>query len=100
MPADDSNKVYTAEQIAAQLSGNLPHWSYEDGHIARTFKTRNWVRMQMLFNAIGFLAEKADHHPDMIASYGSLNVRIMTHSAGGITDKDFDLAAKIDALAE
>ncbi len=93
-----AESVYTAEQIAARLSSELPHWSYEDGHLTRSYKTRNWTDTQMLFNAIGYLAEKADHHPDMTASYGSLSVKIMTHSAGGVTDKDFALAAQIEAL--
>jgi 4a-hydroxytetrahydrobiopterin dehydratase len=53
----------------------------------------------MLLNAIAYLAEQADHHPDITASYAALAVRLTTHSAGGITDKDFDLAEKIEALA-
>jgi 4a-hydroxytetrahydrobiopterin dehydratase len=53
----------------------------------------------MLFNAIAYLAEEADHHPDITASYASLEIRLMTHSAGGITDKDFNLAGRIEALA-
>ena len=52
----------------------------------------------MLFNAIAYLAEQADHHPDITASYASLEIRLMTHSAGGVTDKDFRLAGKIEAL--
>jgi pterin-4a-carbinolamine dehydratase len=53
----------------------------------------------MFLNAVGYLAEQADHHPDLAASYASLEVRLMTHSAGGVTDKDFDLAIRIEALA-
>lgn len=93
-------KTFDQTAIEKRLRSDLPGWSFADGHLVRTFKTGNWVNMQLLFNAVGYLAEKADHHPDMIASYGSLTVKIMTHSAGGITDKDFDLAAKISALTE
>lgn len=93
------SETYAPEQITARLSEKLPQWSFEDGHLCRTYKTRKWPATLMLFNAIGYLAEKADHHPDMNASYASLEVRLMTHSAGGITDKDFDLAAQIEALA-
>lgn len=88
------------EQIKSRLSADLANWSYEDRHLTRTFKTKNWTDMQMLFNAIGYLAEKADHHPDMTASYGSLTVKIMTHSEKGITEKDFALAAQIDTLTD
>jgi 4a-hydroxytetrahydrobiopterin dehydratase len=95
-----SGKTYDETAIEARIRSGLPGWSFSEGHLTRTFKTGNWVKTQLLFNAISYLAEKADHHPDMIASYGSLTVKVMTHSAGGITDKDFDLASKISALTE
>ena len=50
----------------------------------------------MVINAIGHLAEAAWHHPDLAASYASVEVRLSTHSAAGITDKDFALARKIE----
>jgi 4a-hydroxytetrahydrobiopterin dehydratase len=53
----------------------------------------------MLVNAIGFVAEAADHHPDLNISWSSVTVKLNTHSAKGITDKDFELAGRIDALA-
>jgi 4a-hydroxytetrahydrobiopterin dehydratase len=95
-----SGTTYGETAIEARLRADLPGWSYTDGHLTRTFKTGNWVNTQLLFNAIGYLAERADHHPDMTASYGTLAIKIMTHSAGGITDKDFNLASKITALTE
>lgn len=99
MPQTPSGKTYTPDEIRARLSAELPQWALKDGHLCRTYKTKKWPETVMLFNAIGFLAEKADHHPDMNASYASLDVRLMTHSAGGITDKDFDLAVEIETLA-
>ncbi len=95
-----SGKTYDETAVETRIRSELPGWSFVEGHLTRSFKTGNWVNTQMLFNAIGYLAEKADHHPDIVASYGSLTVKIMTHSAGGITDKDFDLATKISALTE
>ena len=92
-------KIFTSEEIEARLARDLPQWRYEDGHIKRTYKTGKWPATLMLLNAVGYLAEQADHHPDLAASYGSLEVRLMTHSAGGITDKDFDLGIRIEALA-
>jgi 4a-hydroxytetrahydrobiopterin dehydratase len=53
----------------------------------------------MLVNAIGYVAEAAYHHPDLSVTWGRVTVKLSTHSAGGITDKDFSLAAKIDEVA-
>lgn len=92
--------VYDETAIEARLRSELPGWSHADGHLMRVYRTGNWINAQLLFNAIGYLAEKADHHPDITASYGKLTVKIMTHSAGGITEKDFALASKISALTD
>jgi 4a-hydroxytetrahydrobiopterin dehydratase len=94
-----SDKVYAPDEARARLTQSLPQWTLTDGQLARTYKTRKWPETVMLLNAIAYLAEQADHHPDITASYASLGVRLITHSAGGITDKDFDLAEKIEALA-
>jgi 4a-hydroxytetrahydrobiopterin dehydratase len=88
--------VFTEAQIAARLQHELPRWSFEHGHIERVFKTAGWKASLMVVNAIGHLAEVAWHHPDLAVSYASVTVRLMTHDAGGITDKDFELARKIE----
>jgi 4a-hydroxytetrahydrobiopterin dehydratase len=92
-------KTYPTDAVQARLAEHLPQWTFEDGHLRRIYKTRKWPETVMLFNAIAYLAEQADHHPDITASYASLEIRLMTHSAGGITDKDFNLAGRIEALA-
>jgi 4a-hydroxytetrahydrobiopterin dehydratase len=94
-----SEKTYGAHEIEARLAASLPGWSFKDGHLRRIYKTKNWPETMMLFNAIGYIAEIAWHHPDIAASYNSLEVKLMTHSAGGITEKDFALAHKIEAIA-
>lgn len=99
MPETKSDRPYKPDEISARLLVELPQWELKDSHICRTYKTNKWTETLMLFNAIGYLAEKCDHHPDMTASHASLAIRLMTHSAGGITDKDFDLAGKIEKLA-
>jgi 4a-hydroxytetrahydrobiopterin dehydratase len=53
----------------------------------------------MLVNAIGYMAEAAYHHPDLTVTYARVTVKLSTHSAGGITDKDFELARRIEDLA-
>ena len=53
----------------------------------------------MLVNAIGYVAEAAYHHPDLSVTWGRVTVKLSTHSAGGITDKDFELARQIEDVA-
>jgi 4a-hydroxytetrahydrobiopterin dehydratase len=90
--------VLTEAQIATRLPQELPRWSFTNGHIERVFKTAGWKATLMVVNAIGHLAEVAWHHPDLAVSYASVTVRLMTHDAGGITDKDFELARKIEEV--
>ena len=87
--------TYNDSQIAEHLS-ELPGWYYEDGWIRRVYKTDGWPTTLMLVNAIGYLAEAAYHHPDLAVTWGRVQVKLSTHSAGGITDKDFDLARQIE----
>lgn len=70
----------------------LPGWRLADGMLRRTYKTDGWPTTLMLVNAIGFYAEAADHHPDLEVHWGSVSVALSTHSAGGVTAKDFELA--------
>ncbi|QPC88282.1 4a-hydroxytetrahydrobiopterin dehydratase [Mesorhizobium sp. NBSH29] len=88
-------RIYTEGEIAMRLK-TLPDWSFADGHICRTYATRGWKATLMVVNTIGHLAEAAWHHPDLALSYGSVTVKLMNHDAEGITDKDFELAGKIE----
>ena len=90
-------RAYNDAEIAERLSA-LPGWTFEGGEIGKVYKTSGWPMTVMLVNAIGYLAEVADHHPDLAVSWGRLGVKLSTHSAGGITDKDFALARKIEEL--
>jgi 4a-hydroxytetrahydrobiopterin dehydratase len=90
--------TYTDPQINEKLS-ELPGWYYEDGWIRRVYKTDGWPTTLMLVNAIGFCAEAAYHHPDLAVTYARITVKLSTHSAGGITDKDFALARQIEQIA-
>lgn len=93
-----SETPLTDAAIAARLA-ELPGWSHEGGTIRRTFRTDGWPTTLMLVNAIGFYAEAADHHPDLEVSWGRIRVQLRTHSARGITDKDFALGRVIEAAA-
>ena len=89
--------AYDESQIADRLR-DLEGWSHVGGVITRVYKTKGFPMTLMLVNAIGYLAESADHHPDMLVKWGSVAVSLSTHSAGGITDKDFALARRIQDL--
>lgn len=91
-------RVYTEEEVKERLAKELPKWRYEKGWIRRVYKTSGWKATLMVVNAIGHLAEAAFHHPDMTISYAWVEVRLMTHSAKGITDKDFELAKEIETF--
>ena len=93
-----AERVYS-EQEASRALTQLPSWRAERGAISRTYETEGWGTTLMLVNAIGFVAEAADHHPDLEVSWAKVVVRLSTHSAGGITDKDIALAGEIERLA-
>ena len=93
-----NDEVYCEEDIVERLSEELPHWTYKEGWIRRKYKTSGWKGTLMVVNAIGHLAEAAWHHPDMTISYAFVNVKLMNHAAKGVTQKDFELAAKIEQV--
>ena len=92
----EQERVYSDAEARARLAGELPGWAVEGGAIQRRYRTHGWKATLMVINAVGHLAEAAWHHPDLSASYSWVEVRLTTHSAGGITDKDFALARKIE----
>lgn len=91
-------RTYSDTEVRTRLQKELPTWTYEEGHLVRTYVTRSWRLSLMVANAIGFLAEAAWHHPDVLVTYPRVTVRLRTHDADGITDKDFQLAQQIEAL--
>jgi len=91
-------KSYSEREVKQRLASELQRWSYEDGWIQREYKTSSWKATLMVVNAVGHLAEVAWHHPDLTVSYASVVVKLMTHSAKGVTDKDFALARKIEEM--
>ncbi len=89
--------TYSDAQIEAKLK-EFPGWWYEDGWIRRNYKTDGWPTTLMLVNAIGYIAEAAYHHPDLSVTWGRVIVKLQNHAAGGITDKDFELAREIEEI--
>lgn len=96
MSEGQKGRVFSDMEIAERLARELPSWTYENGTIKRRYGTHSWKGTLMVVNTVGHLAEAAWHHPDIAASYSWVEVRLSTHDAGGITDKDFELARKIE----
>ncbi len=92
--------TYSDEEVRERLARELPHWYLEDGWIRRKYRTEGWKGTLMVVNAIGHLAEAAWHHPDLTVSYAFVIVKLMSHDAKGITDRDFELASKIEAFVQ
>ena len=87
----------TDSEIRSRLE-HLPGWAFEDGSLRRTYKTDGWRGSMLVANAIAFICETADHHADLTVTWPSVGVALSTHSAGGITPKDFEVAGMIEAL--
>lgn len=85
------------EQIT-QLLPQLAGWQAAGGKLSRGFSFKNFVESIEFVNRIGRLAEEEGHHPDISFGWGYVEVELWTHAAGGLTENDFILAAKIDRL--
>ncbi len=94
----EKDATYTVEEIEARLKDELPKWYFEDGWIRRKYKTSGWKGTLMVITTVGHLAEVAFHHPDITASYAFVIVKLMNHAAKGVTNKDFELAKKIEEV--
>jgi len=80
--------------------GNLTGWSRRGDAITKTFQFRNFLTGIEFVSAIAKAAEAADHHPDIDIRYTKVTCTLSTHSAGGITQMDLDMARKIDLAQE
>lgn len=92
------SKLFTQDEVDHALSG-LTGWTQQGNAITRTFTLRSFPAALAFSAAVGHLAERADHHPDILIQYKKVTLTLSTHSAGGLTAKDFDLAQEIDAIA-
>ena len=85
----------SATEAAMRLT-DLPGWAITDGMLTRSYDTNGWPFTMLVVGAIAFLAESADHHPDLVVTWPRVTVKLSTHDAGGLTARDFDLARQID----
>ena len=86
------------QEIAVHLHA-LPHWQVEAGELVRVFQFADFRAALRFVNHVGELAEQAGHHPDIDIRYNRVRLSLLTHDAGGLTKKDFELASRADKLA-
>lgn len=84
-------------QISFRLAA-VPSWTIESGELRRTFTFKDFRDALGFVNQVGELAERAGHHPDIDIRYNRVRLALVTHDAGGLTAKDFDLAGEADKL--
>jgi 4a-hydroxytetrahydrobiopterin dehydratase len=95
--AEEKLPALSDEQVEEKIgSEGLDGWYLEGGWLRRKYNTDGWPTTLMLVNAVGYLCEAAYHHADLAVTWGKVWVKLQTHSSGGITDRDFALARKIE----
>lgn len=92
-------QTLSQEDIAARL-GDLPGWTIADDKLRREFKFKNFVEAFGFMTSAAIEAERMDHHPEWSNVYNKVVVELTTHSAGGITELDFELAEKMSNLTD
>jgi 4a-hydroxytetrahydrobiopterin dehydratase len=90
-------ELLTEGQLAAELRA-VPAWSRDGGEISCVVERADFRDALLFVSAVGYLAERANHHPDIAISWNKVTLTLSTHSAGGLTGNDFALAREIDAL--
>ncbi len=98
MPCEGGVPKLTADEIA-RLAPQVPDWEVRDERLHRTFTFPSFVDAMAFLNRVAEVAEAEGHHPDFCVHYRRVEMTIWTHAIGGLSENDFILAAKIDALA-
>ena len=89
-------KTFTDTEIRDHVSTYLKGWAFEKGVIKRDFEFGDFIEAFSFMTAVALVAENSDHHPEWSNVYNKVSIALRTHSAGGITQLDFDLASKIE----
>jgi len=99
IPRKGSEHKLTQARVR-ELLPDVPGWELvEDGHaLTKTFKFKDYYRTMAFVNALAFIANREDHHPDLSVHYDRCVVRFSTHDVGGLSENDFICAAKAEAL--
>ena len=88
-----------SDKEARDATAALDGWTFHDNQIEKAWKFKDHVEAMGFVNRVALLAERADHHPDLNIVYSDVRIRLSTHSEGGVTKKDIDLAKEIDAYS-
>ncbi len=91
-------KALSKEELSVFLRDQLPGWTLSEASISRDLLFRSFTEAFSFMTAVALAAEKMDHHPDWANSYNRVHIVLTTHSAGGITQNDLDLAVKINQV--
>jgi 4a-hydroxytetrahydrobiopterin dehydratase len=89
--------ILTPNEVQDRLQ-SLPYWRHESGEIVRDLTFADFITAMDFVNAVAEQAELAGHHPDIDIRHNKVRIALVSHDAGGLTPRDFDLAAAIDAL--
>jgi 4a-hydroxytetrahydrobiopterin dehydratase len=87
----------TPAEVETELRA-VPRWSQQGKSIVRTFQFKDFAAAIAFVNKVALLADEAWHHPDIDVRWNTVTLTLTTHDAGGLTTRDFALAASIDAL--
>ena len=87
----------STEEVRAHLH-NLSGWQIEAGELVKTFQFQDFRTALHFVNQVGEAAEAAGHHPDIDIRYNRVRLSLITHDAGGLTARDFDLAGRVEKL--
>ena len=90
--------LLSENEIAQRLSG-LKDWTQEGNQIVKQYKFKNFVESMGFVTKVAILAERVDHHPDILIEYSKVTITLSTHSEGGLTEKDFNLASEIEDVS-
>ncbi len=78
---------------------DLPGWEQREQSIVKTYKLRNFAQAMSFVNRVAAIAETANHHPDIDIRWNKVTLVLSTHSAGGLTDNDFQVAGQIEDVS-
>lgn len=99
-PSTQADTMSLSQTEIEQKLQAVPQWQQEDQTLTRTFKFKNFVESVDFVDRLVEPAEAAGHHPDIAISYNKVTISLTTHDAGGLTQKDFELAEQISQLAQ
>ena len=91
-------KKLTAEEVQKALDTKLKLWKIESDQLVREYKFKDFIEAFGFMTKVALLAQQANHHPEWSNVYNKVKICLTTHNAGGISEKDIELAAQIDEL--